>query len=711
MTTGFSRAVRPGDGARAPTPPLAPLPMPSQDLRAAPEVRHDQACRRTRLTRIFLIGGTAALTAFGFDQMLAVFDAGRIVGLQIVLLGLFTITFAWIGFAALAALAGLLPLRPPRAAATPMGRTAILMPLYNEDPAPPAAALQAMAEGLIAAGAGRRFEVFVLSDTRDPDVWVRETAAIARLRAALGGRMAVWYRRRPRNAGRKAGNLRDFVERWGGRYDHMLVLDADSVMEPATVLALEARMAAEPRLGILQTVPVLAGGESLFGRLQGFAGRLYGPVIARGTAAWQGADGNYWGHNALIRTRAFAEAAGLPDLPGRPPFGGHILSHDFVEAALIRRAGWQVRMDPDLSGSYEGAPPSLVDLAARDRRWAQGNLQHARVIGARGLRWPSRLHLGIGIGAYLMSAIWLAMLLVGAVLGIRAAAFRHQYFAETAQLYPDWPVFDAGRMLALFLLAMALLLLPKAIGLARAMIWEPRAYGGRLRLAGSFVAEIALSALYAPVLMLMQVAQLVEILRGRDSGWSAQARGGGRTPWRVVATRHWHHAVIGLAAAAALAALAPAQALWLSPVLAGLALAPLASRLSGCTGLGATLARAGLLATPEERTPPPAFARSAALAPGYAAAVGRLSLAALARDPAARAAHAALAGNAPAPERTVWLAEVTARAKVEAVEDPEAALALLTTDERLALAALPELLDAWASRPAAPIAGLSLAGE
>jgi membrane glycosyltransferase len=266
-------------------------------------------------------------------------------------------------------------------------------------------------------------------------------------------------------------------------------------------------------------------------------------------------------------------------------------------------------------------------------------------------------------------------------------------------------------MLALFLLAMALLLLPKAIGLARAMIWEPRAYGGRLRLAGSFVAEIALSALYAPVLMLMQVAQLVEILRGRDSGWSAQARGGGRTPWRVVAARHWHHAVIGLAAAAALAALAPAQALWLSPVLAGLALAPLASRLSGCTGLGATLARAGLLATPEERTPPPAFARSAALAPGYAAAVGRLSLAALARDPAARAAHAALAGNAPAPERTVWLAEVTARAKVEAVEDPEAALALLTTDERLALAALPELLDAWASRPAAPIAGLSLAGE
>jgi membrane glycosyltransferase len=703
--------LRPALGRGAATPPPSPLAMPSQDLRAAPVADHDRASRRTWVARALVFGGTGVLTAFGFDQMLAVFGSGRIVGLQIVLLALFTITFAWIGFAALAAIAGMIPARAPKAVASPVGRTAIVMPLYNEDPAAPVASLQAMAEGLIEAGAGGRFEVFVLSDTRDPDIWVRETVAVARLRAALSGRMAVWYRRRPRNMGRKAGNLRDFVERWGGRYDHMLVLDADSVMEPGVVMTLAARMEAEPRLGILQTVPVLAGGTSLFGRLQGFAGRLYGPVIARGTAAWQGTDGNYWGHNAIIRTRAFAEAAGLPDLPGRAPFGGHILSHDFVEAALMRRAGWQVRMDPDLAGSYEGAPPSLVDLAARDRRWAQGNLQHARVIGARGLRWPSRVHLGIGIGAYLMSAIWLAMLLTGAVLGVRAAAFRHQYFAETAQLFPDWPVFDAGRMLGLFLLAMGLLLLPKAIGFAHALIWEARAYGGRVRLSGSFVAEIALSALYAPVLMLMQVAQVVEILRGRDSGWSAQARGGGRTPWRIVAARHWHHAAIGVAAAVALAALAPAQALWLSPVLAGLALAPLASRLSGCEGVGAAFGRAGLLATPEERRVPPALARSAELAPGYAAAVSGLVLAALAREPEARATHAALAGHEPAPDRTVWLAEVTARAKLEAVEDPEAALALLTAEERLALAGAPELLDLWARRPEEVPDGLSLAGE
>src|SRR5690606_32740800 len=259
-------------------------------------------------------------------------------------------------------------------------------------------------------------------------------------------------------------------ERWGARYDHLLILDADSVMEADTILKLAGRMEAEPRLGILQTVPMLVGGSSLFGRLQQFAGRLYGPVIARGTAAWQGTDGNYWGHNAMIRTRAFAQACGLPDLPGRKPFGGHILSHDFVEAALIRRAGWQVRMDPDLRGSFEGAPPSLIDSAARDRRWAQGNLQHVKVIGARGLRWPSRVHFAIGIGSYLMSPIWLAMLVTGGMLALRAGLAQPRYFADTFQLFPDWPVFDAERMLGLLPLATGRLLLPKFLGLFHSLL-------------------------------------------------------------------------------------------------------------------------------------------------------------------------------------------------------------------------------------------------
>ncbi|MEQ9124832.1 MAG: glucans biosynthesis glucosyltransferase MdoH, partial [Alphaproteobacteria bacterium] len=232
--------------------------------------------------------------------------------------------------------------RPPKDVedAPPVGRTVLLMPVYHEDPSMTAAALFAMGDALAEAGHGDAFEIFVVSDSRDAAAWAKETAAMALLREKLKGRMAVWHRRRRRNTARKAGNLHDFVERWGGRYDYMLVLDADSLMSAETILALVRRMDMAPDLGILQTTPILAGGKTLFARLQQVAGRLYGPVIARGVAAWQGLDGNYWGHNALIRVKAFAEACGLPELKGRKPFGGHIMSHDFVEAALIRRAGW-----------------------------------------------------------------------------------------------------------------------------------------------------------------------------------------------------------------------------------------------------------------------------------------------------------------------------------------------------------------------------------
>jgi membrane glycosyltransferase len=706
----------PADAAAVPPP--APIGMPDQDLGAAPEAGFAPPAARTLVARAIVFGGTPLLTYAGYRQMLAVFDPERISSLQMVLLALVTVTVAWIGFAALAAVAGWVagPWRRPAEVAPGAdgGRCALLMPLYDEDPGPSFAALQAMGEGLVGRGAGEHYEIFVVSDTRDPDVWVRETAALARLRAALGEGMRVWYRRREANHGRKAGNLRAFVEDWGGRYETMLVLDADSVMDPDTIITMSARMAAAPRLGILQSVPMLAGGRSLFGRLQQFAGRLYAPVIAAGTAAWQGEDGNYWGHNAMIRVRAFAEACGLPDLPGRRPFGGHILSHDFVEAALMRRAGWEVRMDPDLAGSYEGAPPSLLDLAARDRRWAQGNLQHAKVIGARGLRWPNRVHFAIGIGAYLMSAVWLAMIVTGLVLSAQAMVREPVYFTEAFQLFPDWPVFDAARMLALLVIALGLLMLPKAMGLARALVCgrTARAFGGRLRLLAGFVVEVVVSALYAPVLMLMQVAQLVEVLRGRDSGWSAQVRDGAMAPWRLVLARHWHHSLAGLVPAAALAVLAPPQLVWLAPVLAGLALAPVASRLSGSVGLGDALAALGVLVTPEDREPPAVLARAAALRPGYAAATGGLGLARLAEDAAGRARHvAALGPGEAAGDRLVWMARLTARAKLEAVEDPGAALALLTADERRALAASPGLLALWARSPEAPAAGLSLAGE
>lgn len=688
-------------GMQSPVPPPAPMAMPAQDLRRVPERQFRPQGIRVHLARLVAFGGALVLTVLGAEQMSKVFDPAHVSVLQTTLSVLFTLTFCWIAFSAAAAVAGLLAARPPRpASGTPLGRTAIVMPVYNEDPVATAGALAAMGQGLADLGHGEDFEIFILSDTRDAAHWVRETAVFAALRQRLEGRMAVWYRRRAKNTARKAGNLQDFIERWGGRYDNLLSLDADSLMAPATIVEMARRMAAEPRLGLLQTVPILAGGDTLYARLQQFAGRLHGPAIARGTAAWQGEDGNYWGHNAMLRTAAFAQSAGLPELRGRAPFGGHVLSHDFVEAALLRRAGWIVRMDPDLEGSFEGAPPSLSAAAARDRRWAQGNLQHLNVIGARGLRWPSRVHFLIGVGSYLASPLWLAMILVGLVLTAQALFIKPEYFPNTYQLFPDWPRFDALRMRWLFILSIALLLLPKLVGLVRALVHGPtrERFGGARRLIPGALTEIVLSALYAPVMMLMQTRQLFEILAGRDSGWSTQARNGSLISWGDALARHWRHALAGLIVTAGLVYAAPTLLPWLAPVLAGLVLAPWLCRVSGDPALGSRLARLGLLTTPEETRPDPIFAAAQAeashLAPAAAVGFGEFI-----GQSGVRAAHAASLTGADRAGADL-LAVVTARAKLEAAETPEQALAWLTEAERQALAAMPDLLDGLVQHPA-----------
>jgi membrane glycosyltransferase len=457
------------------------------------------------------------------------------------------------------------------------------------------------------------------------------------------------------------------------------------------------RMEAAPRLGILQTLPNMIGGDTVFARLQQFAGRLYGPVVARGVAAWQGLDGNYWGHNALIRVRAFAESCGLPELPGRPPFGGHVLSHDFVEAALMVRAGWQVRMDYDLEGSWEGSPPSLVEFAARDRRWAQGNLQHTRIIGARGLAPASRMHFAIGIGSYVMSSVWLAMLLTGALLTAQTLLFRPEYFSDQMQLFPNWPIFDAGRMTFLFVLSAALLLLPKAIGVVRALVLGDlrRRLGGAHRVLAGATIEIVLSALYAPVLMLMQVRQIWEITSGRDSGWSAQRRDGEAMSWGQAIARHRWHVVAGLLSGGLLLQLAPDLLAWTSPVLVGLVAAPVLSRISGDRRLGRAL---GVLSIPEDRNPPD-VARAAAEAERRLSDIAGIEIADLTEDPALCADHLSTlslgASDTPEARR---LAEITARAKIEAAADARQAVGWMTPEETLALLSSTELLIMLGSR-------------
>ncbi|MGH6850178.1 MAG: glucans biosynthesis glucosyltransferase MdoH, partial [Methylocella sp.] len=466
------------EGAPAPeafvcVPPDAPLAMPVQSL-----TQFNRAERRKLighpvfggwLARFLVFGGGLGLTVYGAYEMYNVVKIGGVTLLEWALLFLFVANFSWIALACASALAGFIWLLffQPKPSLPPValrGRTAIVMPVYNETPARVFGAVAAMLEEVEASGLGRAFEWFLLSDTTDPEIFVAEEQAFLAMRERLGPGCRLFYRHRPRNLNRKSGNIEAFVTRWGGRYEHMVVLDADSLMAGHAIIALAAAMEADPGAGIIQTLPLIVNRNTLYARLQQFAARIYGPVIAAGVSVTMGRDGNYWGHNAIIRTKAFAAHCGLPVLRGRPPFGGHILSHDFVEAALIRRAGYAVYMLPNLGGSYEECPPSLIDVSARDRRWCQGNLQHLRILPAKGLHPMSRQHFATGIMAYAASPLWMAQLIVGIVLVLQTSYIRPEYFPSAFTLFPTWPRFDPQRSLELFALTMTILLLPKIFG-------------------------------------------------------------------------------------------------------------------------------------------------------------------------------------------------------------------------------------------------------
>src|SRR5690606_2486316 len=226
--------------------------------------------------------------------------------------------------------------------------TAVLVPVYNEDPAKSFSHVAAMAASLAGTSAGGRFDFVILSDTNNPLIAAKEAFWLARMRDEVGDSCRIFYRRRQSNPGKKAGNIADFIKTSGALYDYLIILDADSLMEGATMVEMVRRMEAEPELGLLQTLPKVVRARSFFGRAIQFSASYYSPIYAQGVAVLQGREGPFWGHNAITRTRAFASSCGLPTLPGKPPFGGHILSHDFVEAALLARNGWRVRIDPDL---------------------------------------------------------------------------------------------------------------------------------------------------------------------------------------------------------------------------------------------------------------------------------------------------------------------------------------------------------------------------
>ena len=552
------------------------------------------------------VGATVALAAGG---VLAAVEPAALGPLQAVSLLLFLVLFAWISLAFWSATIGFVlgvsgrdPLSLRRLDPGPAegdgaslaSRTALIMPVHNEDPLRVVHGLAATCESVIATGQGAGFDAFVLSDTTDADIAEREQAAVAALRGRLPRDFGVHYRRRLDNAGRKAGNIADFCRRWGGHYDFMVVLDADSLMAGSTVVKLVRTMEANPGAGLIQTVPVPVRQQTLFGRLFQFAGAVHSRMLAAGMAFWQGDAANYWGHNAIVRLRAFTAHCGLPTLPGRPPLGGEILSHDFVEAALMRRAGWGVWVLSEVQGSYEELPTTLLDYAKRDRRWIQGNLQHLRLLGNRDLHPLSRLHFFLGAFTYLASPLWLALLVLSSV----DAALRSGGGLLAATVDAPGPA-GPGAALVLLVVTVLMVLAPRCLGSMLAAL-QASAEGGRTRLAASGVLDLVFSVLIAPVLLVLHAWFLVCILGGRTTAWQAQARQGRLLSWRQAWGYTGALPILALVWGGLLAWQAPVLLVWLLPVLLPLLLAPVLTRLTSSDALGRRLHHGGLLRPPSD---------------------------------------------------------------------------------------------------------------
>ncbi|HEY0031632.1 MAG TPA: glucans biosynthesis glucosyltransferase MdoH [Devosia sp.] len=475
----------------------------------------------------------------------------------------------WLVWGGAAAVMGVFtPARTPRfdPRAMPRGMTAILVPIYNEDPAQTFARIAAMNRSLVGLGIAERFHIAVLSDTQSLETATQEAVWFEHLLREPMSAGRIFYRRRERNIGRKAGNIEDFVARSGAAYDYALILDADSLMSGETIGEMARRMDADDKLGLLQTVPKVVHAQTLFGRSMQFSASYLSPSFARGASLMQGCEGPYWGHNAIVRMRAFAASCGLPELSGKPPFGGHILSHDYVEAALLSRAGWKVIVDPDLDGSYEEGPENLIEYAKRDRRWCQGNLQHRRLIGAPGLKFWSRFTFVQGIMAYLASPLWLLLMAAS----ILASIFPGQPSVFHRLSDADLDIWVLGAAVAI------VLVLPKCLILLRGVFdGTNKRFGGSVRTIASVLCEIIFSTIFAPVMLLLQTRAVSQVLLGIDGGWPATKRGQNWINLDIALRATWWIIALGIATLGGTVFFAPSIAPWMAPAMLPAIFAPL----------------------------------------------------------------------------------------------------------------------------------------
>jgi membrane glycosyltransferase len=577
---------------------------------------------RRRMLMLAIAISTCAATAVLWQSQ-PQGSEGQFLWLQ---MGLFALLFAWVSAGCVTAVMGFLVLLrgDPHALSrhdvgsqslSSEARTALIMPICNEDVSTVFAGLRATCESLAASGGMRLFDVFILSDSSDPAARTAELAAWAELRAAVGDAGRIHYRWRQRRTRRKAGNVADFCRRWGRGYRYMVVMDADSVMSGECLLTLVRLMESHPSAGILQTAPQACGHATLHARAQQFASRVGGRLFTAGMQYWQLGEAHYWGHNAIIRVEPFMKHCALAPLPGKGSLSGDILSHDFVEAALMRRAGYHVWLVHDLPGSYEQQPPHLLSELQRDRRWCQGNLQNARLIAEPGLHAVHRAMLVTGAMAYLSAPLWLLYIVLGAVAWLAGGA---------EQGAPSHVAPTIG-MICLWTGTLTMLALPRILGVAAVVVrGEQRFYGGTLQLVKSSMLECALSMLQAPVRMAAHSVFVVGALTGWKLEWKSPPREASDVSWREATRRFAPLGILALGVAATVLTLHASDLVWMAPVGLPLLLAIPLTVLTSRVALGEKLRGNGWLLIPEESWAPSvlrhawAYARRDTVLPGWA---------------------------------------------------------------------------------------------
>ncbi len=600
--------------------------MPRDDLsspfasgmlfRAPPDLAQVQATLRRR-RRIFagLVATTVAALLAVFALVLAHDGVGW---LDICLLGLLAFNLPWlvvgfwngaIGFFVLVRDRGrldrILPIAQPAADMAITARVAIVVPIHEEDPELVFRHLRATVASLRGTDSAEAFELFVLSDTRTDAIARREVELFTAWRGEIGIDFPLLhYRRRASNTGFKAGNIREFCETRGADFQFMVVLDADSVMSGSAILRCVRLMQANPDLGILQTLVVGMPAESAFARLFQFGMRHGMRTYTIGSAWWQGDCGPYWGHNAIVRLAPFIRHCRLPRLAGEPPLGGDVLSHDQLEAVLMRKAGWAVRVLPIEDGSWEATPPTLTDFVRRDLRWCHGNLQYLR-LRLPGVHWMGRVQIALAILMYAGSPAWFAGLTLS-TLGLVAGAglMPSEAIAQAASAEIVSP---AALGLGIFIAIVGMSLAPKLFGLVYALadVRQRRAFGGGGRLMAGAGAELVFSLLLAPVMSVAHTIFIAGLMARRRLQWRPQTRTGRSLSWAAAAARLWPQTSLGLIWATVLAARSPGLLPWAAPVLAGLILAVPSAVAGARPWFGNLLRRLGLCATPEECAPPP----------------------------------------------------------------------------------------------------------